>query len=104
MYINMVKRVRGNRGGHSRQQLSKHRERTTVNQLLKLFEIGDNVVIDLNSEVQDAMPHPRFQGKPGKIVGKRGEAYEVSLMDGGKEKTIVTTSAHLKKSAPPKKA
>ncbi len=92
----MAKRIRGNRGGHTRQQLSRHRERTTVNKLLKEFKAGDNVVIDLNSEIQDGMPHPRFQGKPGKILGKRGDAYEVSFMDGGKEKMVVTTAAHLK--------
>ena len=91
----MAKRIRGNRGGHSRQQLSRHRERTTVNELLREFKAGDHVVIDLNSSIQMAMPHPRFQGKPGKILGKRGDAYEVSFMDGGKEKMIVTTTAHL---------
>ena len=43
------------------------------------------------------MPHPRFQGKPGTILAKRGGAYEISIMDGGKEKTVVTTAAHIKK-------
>ncbi len=93
----MAKRIRGNRGGHSRQQLSRHREKTTVNKLLRQFKVGDNVVIDLNSEIQGAMPHPRFQGKPGTILAKRGGAYEISIMDGGKEKTVVTTAAHIKK-------
>jgi large subunit ribosomal protein L21e len=93
----MVKRVRGNRGGHSRKQLGRHRERTTVNKLLTQFKVGESVIIDLNSEIQDAMPHPRFQGKPGTVAGKRGDAYEVSFFDGGKEKMIVTTAAHIAK-------
>jgi len=93
----MVKRVRGNRGGHSRQQLSRHREKTTVNTLLKKFKEGDKVIIDLNSEIQDNMPHPRFQGYPGTVVGKRGSCYEVVITDGGKEKTLLTGPAHLKK-------
>jgi large subunit ribosomal protein L21e len=93
----MAKRVRGNRGGHSRKQLGRHRERTTVNDLLTQFKVGERVVIDLNSEIQSAMPHPRFQGRSGTVVGTRGDAYEVSFLDGGKEKMIVTTAAHLMK-------
>lgn len=93
----MVKRNRGKRGGHSRQQLSKHREKTTVNQLLQGFETGGRVVIDIDPAVQDAMPHPRYQGKEGVVEGARGGCYEIAITDGGKKKTIVTSSAHLKK-------
>jgi len=93
----MVKRNRGNRGGHSRQQLSRHREKTTVNQLLQEFEVDERVIIDLDSSIQDAMPHPRYQGNEGTVTGIRGNSYEVSITDGGKKKTIITTSAHLKK-------
>jgi len=93
----MVNRVRGKRGGHSRQQMRKHRERTTVNALLKQFEVGDRVVIDIDSSVQGAMPHLRFQGKSGIVQAKRGDAYEVEILDGGKKKTLVVGVAHLKK-------
>jgi len=93
----MVKRNRGKRGGHSRQQLKRHREKTTVNQLLQQFKVDENVIIDLDSSVQDAMPHPRYQGKAGVVTGLRGENYEVSIKDGDKTKIIVTGPAHLKK-------
>ncbi len=93
----MVKRNRGKRGGHSRQQLKRHREKTTVNQLLQQFEVGEKVIIDLDSSVQAAMPHPRYQGNQGVVDGIRGESYEVTIKDGDKKKTIVTGSAHLKK-------
>jgi len=95
----MVNRVRGKRGGHSRQQMRRHRERTTVNALLKEFAVGDSVVIDIDSSVQGGMPHPRFQGKSGVVLAKRGDAYEVEILDGSKKKTIVTSVAHLKKEA-----
>jgi len=93
----MVKRVRGNRGGHSRHQLKKHREKTTVNKLLREYKVGEKVIIDLNSEIQDAMPHPRYQGHEGVILAQRGKCYEVTIKDGNKDKTIVTGPAHLKK-------
>jgi large subunit ribosomal protein L21e len=93
----MVKRNRGKRGGHSRQQLSKHREKTTVNQLLQQFEAGDRVVVDIDSSVQDAMPHPRYQGKQGVVAKRRGDVYEVEITDGKKNKTLIVGPAHLKK-------
>jgi large subunit ribosomal protein L21e len=93
----MVKRNRGKRGGHSRQQLRKHREKTTVNQLLQQFKVGDKVIIDIDSSIQDAMPHPRYQGKEGLVIGIQGDCYEVEITDGGKKKTLVTGPAHLKK-------
>lgn len=92
----MVKRVRGKRGGHSRQQLSRHREKTTVNQVLKEFRVGDRVIIDIDSSMQAAMPHPRYQGQEGTITERRGTAYVMSIMDGDKKKTVITTAVHLK--------
>lgn len=93
----MVKRNRGKRGGHSRQKLSRHRERTTVNELLEEYDSGERVIIDVNSSVQDAMPHPRYQGRQGTIKDQRGDCYEVEVKDGDKTKTLVTSPAHLKK-------
>jgi large subunit ribosomal protein L21e len=92
----MVKRVRGKRGGHSRQQLSKHRQKTTVNQLLKKFSVGDLVLIDIDSSVQDAMPHPRYQGHQGTIVALQGDCYVIAIKDGDKPKKIVTSPAHMR--------
>jgi large subunit ribosomal protein L21e len=77
--------------------MRKHREKTTVNQLLQEFEVGEKVVIDIDSSVQDGMPHLRYQGKMGTIEGKRGECYEVSIVDGDKGKTLICNPAHLKK-------
>lgn len=93
----MVKRVRGNRGGHSRQQLRTHRQKTTVNKLLQEYKAGEKVIIDINPEIQDAMPHPRYQGHEGTVLTKRGSCYEVAIKDGDKDKTIVTSAAHMKK-------
>jgi len=93
----MVNRVRGMRGGHSRQQMRKHREKTTVNDRLKKFETGDKVVIDIDSAVQDGMPHLRYQGKVGVVDKKQGDCYVVKIKDGNKEKDIISNPVHLKK-------
>lgn len=77
--------------------MRKHREKTTVNQLLQEFKVGERVVIDIDSSVQDGMPHLRYQGKTGVVGGKRGECYEVSIVDGGKAKTLICNPAHLKR-------
>lgn len=93
----MVKRNRGKRGGHSRQQLGKHREKTTVNQLLQQFEAGEKVIIDIDSSVQNAMPHPRHQGKEAIVEKTRADIYEIAITDGKKKKTLIVGPAHLKK-------
>jgi len=93
----MVRRVRGKQGGHCRRKLRKHRETTTITARLQTFEVGDKVVIDIDPSTQDGMPHPRFQGVEGVVDGKRGDCYEVSILDGGKKKTLVVNPVHLKK-------
>lgn len=77
--------------------MRKHRERTTVNAILKKFQIGDKVVIDIDSSIQDGMPHLRFQGKSGEVIAKHGNCYDVLIKDMDKEKTVVVHPVHLKK-------
>jgi large subunit ribosomal protein L21e len=43
------------------------------------------------------MPHPKYHGMVGTIIGKRGECYEVLVNDKGKEKMIIVHPAHLEK-------
>jgi large subunit ribosomal protein L21e len=42
------------------------------------------------------MPFPRFKGRMGKIVEKRGKSYVVEILDGNKMKKIVSRPEHLK--------
>lgn len=39
----------------------------------------------------------RLQGRTGKVVGRRGSAYEVEIKDLGKPKRYILRSIHLKK-------
>ena len=71
-------------------------KKTPINEFLKKFEIGDKVVIDINSSSVKGMPFRRFQGLCGKIIEKRGRAYLVEIKNGKKIKTIISNPEHLK--------
>ncbi len=60
------------------------------------FEVGDNVHLATDPSVREGRFHHRFNGQTGTIAGKQGSAYQVTIHDGGKEKTLVVRAAHLK--------
>lgn len=70
--------------------------RVTVNTLMRKFDLGQRVVIDIESSSLSGMPFRRFQGLPGKVVGTRGRAYMVEIKDGGKVKKVIAKPEHLK--------
>ncbi|TDA26755.1 MAG: 50S ribosomal protein L21e, partial [Archaeoglobi archaeon] len=41
-------------------------------------------------------PHPRYQGRSGIVVGKRGRAYLVQIKDGSIVKTLISRPEHLR--------
>jgi large subunit ribosomal protein L21e len=84
----------------SRDFLSKtprERGRPSPAKLLKEFEVGDKVVIDVEPSIRRGMPHRRYQGKVGVVMGRRGEAYLVDVKLGGKTKHLIVLPVHLKK-------
>jgi len=68
-----------------------------ITKLVKTFNIGDEVCIDLKSGHFSGMPHPRYRGKRGVIVGKRGNAYIVKVRDYSAVKELVIPPVHLEK-------
>ncbi len=68
-----------------------------VNLFLQRFEIGEKAAIVINSAVHSGMPHRRFQGKTGTVVGRRGRMYLVEVRDGGKKKMLIVNPVHLRK-------
>jgi large subunit ribosomal protein L21e len=75
----------------------KERGPLTVNRLIRKFEVGDRVAIDIQPSVHKGMPFKRFQGLTGIVEGKRGDAYLVSLKDQGKQKYVISYPVHLKR-------
>jgi large subunit ribosomal protein L21e len=65
--------------------------------LLQDYRLGDKVVLKYDPSVHKGMPHRRFYGKIGTVVGKRGRAYVIQVVDGDKTKTLIARPEHLKR-------
>lgn len=59
---------------------------------------GDKVVMKAEPAYQKGMYYPRFHGKSGMVIGKKGECYEVLIKDGNKEKMLIVHPVHLVRS------
>jgi large subunit ribosomal protein L21e len=62
---------------------------------IREFDEGQTVHLKIDPSVSEGRFHPRFSGRTGTVVGTQGEAYKVRVSDGGSEKTVVATAAHL---------
>lgn len=83
----------------TRGKLSNHpRDRGTSppQRAIQEFEDGQKVHLKLDPSVREGRFHPRFNGQTGEVTGKQGRAFTVSIVDGGKEKTIIARAAHLR--------
>ncbi|MEM2940297.1 MAG: 50S ribosomal protein L21e [Thermoproteota archaeon] len=65
--------------------------------LLQDYKTGEKVVLKYDPSVHKGMPHRRFYGKIGTVVGRRGRAYLIQVSDGGKTKTLIARPEHLKR-------
>ncbi len=90
----MVKKSRGFRS-RTRKKL-KQKARPTITKFLEEFKIGEKVIILQEPSSQKGMPHPRFKGKIGKIIEKRGKSYIVEIIDGNKVKKVISRPEHLR--------
>lgn len=95
----MVKASKGLRR-RSRGILSKtprKRGNPPVARLMRTFKEGEKVAIKIEPSVRSGAPHLRYQGRTGVVEGKQGRMYLVRIMDGGKEKIILSNAVHLLK-------
>ncbi len=69
----------------------------SITRYLQQFNSGDKVVLKLEPSIHKGWYYRRFHGKVAEVTGKRGRAYEVSLFDGGKHKTLVVLPIHMNK-------
>jgi len=67
-----------------------------VTLVIQQFEIGQKVHIVCEPSIQKGMPHRRFHGKTGSVVGQRGRAWLVEIRDGNKNKTVISRPQHLR--------
>ena len=95
----MVTRSHGFKVGTRRKLKKKVRDRgrIKINASLQEFKPDEKVVILVDSSYPKGMPHRRFFGKHGRIVGKRGNSYIVEVKDGMKYKKLICARVHLRK-------
>ncbi|MGI6009788.1 MAG: 50S ribosomal protein L21e [Methanomethylophilus sp.] len=92
-----MQRSRGFRS-KTRQLLQKKpraRGLSPITREFQTFENGEKVNIVIDPSIHKGMPHSRFQGLTGVVIGSRGAAYEVAVKVGGKTKTVVSRPEHL---------
>ncbi len=92
----MGARSHGLFSGRSR-HLSRHGKLSTLglSKLINKFEIGDKVVIAPHGNFSN-IPHPRYKGRIGTVVGSRGSAYVVKVTASGPDKiTLIVRQEYL---------
>ncbi|MDR3283260.1 MAG: 50S ribosomal protein L21e [Candidatus Methanoplasma sp.] len=66
-----------------------------ITKAFQIFSEGEKVNIIIDPSVHKGIPFSRFHGLTGVVIGARGAAYEVSVKDGDKTKTVVARPEHL---------
>ncbi|MEM3781851.1 MAG: hypothetical protein QXT43_02735 [Candidatus Micrarchaeaceae archaeon] len=93
-----MERSQGLFSGRTR-HLSRHHapSKLGISAIIKQFSIGDKVAIVPKGNFRD-IPHPRYRGRIGTVIGKRGSAYEVEVRVSKTAKRIlVVPQKHLEK-------
>ncbi|MEM3565401.1 MAG: 50S ribosomal protein L21e [Candidatus Bathyarchaeia archaeon] len=73
----------------------RERGKLRLSKLLHEYQPGNSVVIKIDPSFQKGMPHRRYHGKVGKVVGVRGKSYIVSVTQGDAVKEIIVRPEHL---------
>ena len=95
----MVKRIGTGRRKtrHKLKKSFKEKGKIPLSIYFQELKEGDKVALVANSGVSKGMYFPRFHGRVAKVVGKKGFCYQVSIIDGKKEKLFNVHPIHLKK-------
>jgi large subunit ribosomal protein L21e len=67
----------------------------SLSKTLQQFDEGDSVHIVIDPSVQKGMPYPRFHGKTGTVIEKRGRAYLVEVSENNAKKVVICAPSHL---------
>ena len=92
----MVQKHQGFRAKTREKLKQKPGYRPSIMKFLQEFKEGQSVVIFPEPSSQKGMPFPRFKGKTGKVIGKRGNSYIIKVTDGNKVKIVISRPEHLK--------
>jgi large subunit ribosomal protein L21e len=94
--------VKASKGGRRRtrnvmQKRPRDRGLSTITRSFQKFEVGEKANVRLDPSIHKGLPHVRFHGRTGVVVGKQGNAYVLDVRDGGKTKRIIVKPEHLSK-------
>lgn len=67
----------------------------SIKRYLQEFKVGDKIALSAESSLHKGMYFPRFHGKIGVILEKRGNCYEIMIKDHNKEKKVIVHPVHL---------
>lgn len=81
----------------TRKLMKKKKNYGFIGKLIENLQLkkGDEVVIKIDPSIHRGMPHRRYHGKIGIVVGKRGRAFEVKTSKGDKEVILIVRPEHL---------
>ena len=69
----------------------------SIEKYLKDFNVNDKVdIITDPSQHRRGMPHRRYHGRTGTVIGERGRCYEVDVKLGNSNKTLILGKEHLR--------
>jgi large subunit ribosomal protein L21e len=67
----------------------------SIKKYLQQFIVGETVSLSVEPAYQKGMYRPKYIGKTGTIVRKKGTCYEVKINDLGKSKVLIIHPVHL---------
>ncbi len=92
-----MRRSKGSRSG-TRYKLKRDiraKGKLFISKVLQEFSPSDKVHIVINPGIQKGAPHPRFHGKTGTVIERRGRAYLVEISENSAQKIAICAPAHL---------
>jgi len=94
----MVKRVGTKRKTrHKLKKPLRMKGKLSMVRYFQQFKEGEKVTLKTDSSVHEGLFCHRFHGITGTVFGKQGNCYQVHILDGNKQKTIVVHPVHLQR-------
>ncbi len=69
----------------------------SIKKIIQDFEEGERAIIKVDPSVHKGIPHSKFHGRTGKIIGKQGKSYMLKVKDGNTHKKVISRPEHLEK-------
>jgi large subunit ribosomal protein L21e len=81
---------------HKLRKPVRQRGKIPITKMIQQFDLGARVHIVIEPSVHKGQPHPRFQGKTGVVIEKRGRSYLIEVSDNKSKKRVLSAPVHLR--------